>query len=336
MKRCKRFVLAALCALGVIGSGAAARAADTVKAGFLRVPQPSFVGIEKGFFTAEGIDLQPVFFQSGAELVPSLATGQIDVANASAGAALFNALSLGSQLAIVADFFTAAKDAPSGDTQFIVARKDLVTGGAFKPVKAMTLAVTARGQVTDLFMRLYLAANGLSEADVKVVTLPYPDMLAALHNKAIDMACAIEPYITVAETQGSAQRVATESAYAPSIIQAVTAYGERLTKSNRDLGMRYMRALTKANRYVRTLLKSPAGRTELAGIYQKYVPLDNPALYEKIGIGTGLDNLAVDLDGKYGLRWELAEFTAAGLVQKQPDLKTAVDNAFANAAARAK
>ena len=47
---------------------------------------------------------------------------------------------------------------------------------------------------------------------------------------------------------------------------------------------------------------------------------------EKIGIGTGLDNLAVDVDGKYGLKWELAEFTAMGLVTKQPDLKSAVDN----------
>jgi hypothetical protein len=130
--------------------------------------------------------------------------------------------------------------------------------------------------------------------------------------------------------------VGAESSYAPSIIQAATIYGERLSKTDRDLGMRYMRALTKSNRYVRTLLKTPAGRAELAAIYQKYVPLDQPALYEKIGIGTGLDNLAVDVEGKYGLRWELQQFTAMGLVTKQPDLKSTVDNSFADAAARAK
>jgi len=336
MKRFQALALGIACALAFGSAALPARAADTVKAGFLRVPQPSFAGIEKGFFTAEGIDLQPIFFQSGAALVPSIATGQIDVAYASTGAALFNAFALGSQMAIVADFFTAAKDSPTGDTQFFVARKDLVTNGAFKPTKGMTLAVTARGQVTDLFSRLYLTANGLAESDVKIVTLAYPDMLAAFSNKAIDMAVAIEPFVTVAETQGAALRVGAESAYAPSIIQAATIYGERLAKTNRDLGMRYMRALTKSNRYVRTLLKTPAGRTELAAIYQKYVPIDNPALYEKIGIGTGLDNLAVDVDGKFGLRWELQEFTAAGLVPKQPDLKTAVDNSFANAAAKAK
>jgi NitT/TauT family transport system substrate-binding protein len=328
--------LVALCALTLLSTALPARAADTVKAGFLRLPQPTFVGIEKGFFREEGIDLQPVFFQSGAALVPSLATGQIDVAYASTGAALFNAFALGSQMAIVADFFTAAKDAPTGDTQFFVARKDLVTNGTFKPARGMTLAITARGQVTDLFSRLYLAANGLSDTDIKIVTLAYPDMLAAFSNKAIDMAVAIEPFVTVAEQSGSALRVGAESSYAPGIIQAATIYGEKLAKQNRDLGMRYMRALTKSNRYVRTQLRTAAGRTELAAIYQKYVPIENPALYEKIGIGTGLDNLAVDVDGKFGLRWELQEFTAAGLVTKQPDLKTAVDNSFANAAAKAK
>ena len=69
-----------------------ARAADTVKIGVLKIPQTAFVALDKGYFSAEGIDVQPVFFQSGAELVPSLATGQIDVAFASAGAALFTAI----------------------------------------------------------------------------------------------------------------------------------------------------------------------------------------------------------------------------------------------------
>lgn len=331
-------LLAAVPALA-LATALPARAADAVKVGFLRVPQQTFVAIDKGLFSAEGIDVTPVFFQSGAELVPSLATGQIDVANASAGAALFNALALGSKIAVVADFFTAAKNAPSGDTQFIVARKDLAAEGKVKSasdVRGMTIAVTARGQVSDLFLRLYLAGAKLTEADVKVVTLPYPEMLAALRNKAIDLAVAIEPYVTLAETAGSAQRLVPESSLAPGIIQAVTIYGERLAKGDRAIGMRYMRALTRANRFVRQRLASPAGRAELAAIYQKYVPLENVALYEKIGIGTGLDNLAVDVDGTFGLRWELEQFTAAGLVQKQPDLKTAVDNSFADAAAKAR
>lgn len=337
IRRCAALVLVlSSLALGVARPAAAA---DVVKMGMLRVPQTTFVGIEKGFFAAEGIEIAPVFFQSGAELVPSLATGQIDVAAASAGAALFNAIAQGSRITIVADHWVAAKNSPSGDTQFIAVRKDLLAGGKFKSArdaKGLTIAVTARGQVSDLFMRLFLASGGLTEADVKIVTLPYPDMLAALRNKAIDLACAIEPYITLAEETDSAQRFAAESTFAPGIVQAVTIFGDRLGKTERPLGMRYLRALTRANLYVRQRLATPAGRVELAAMYQKYVPLENAALYTKIGIGNGPENLAVDINGKFGLKWEEQEFTAAGLVPKPPDIASAVDNTFAEAAARGK
>jgi NitT/TauT family transport system substrate-binding protein len=198
----------------------------------------------------------------------------------------------------------------------------------------MTIAVTARGQVTDLFMRVFLAGGGLTEKDVHIVTLSYPDMLAAFTNKAIDLACAIEPYVTLAESDGVAQRFVSESLLLPGVIQAVTIYGDRLGKNDRPLGMRFMRAMTRANSYVRQRLRTPAGRVEIAQIYQKYVPLSDPTIYQKIGLGTGPENLAVDVDGKFGLRWEEDQFTQAGLIAKPPDITTAVDNSFAEAAAR--
>jgi NitT/TauT family transport system substrate-binding protein len=317
-------------------AGLPAQAADVVKVGVLKVPQTVFVALDKGYFSAENIDVQPVFFQSGAELVPSLATGQIDVAATSAGAALFNAIAQGSQVTIVGDHWVAARNAPSGDSQFIAVRKDLLADGKFKSAKdakGMTIAVTARGQVSDLFMRKFLESGGLTESDVHIVTMPYPDMLAAFANKAIDMACAIDPYITIAEQQGVGQRVVSESALLPGVVQAVTMYGDRLGKTDRGLGMRFMRALTKANAYVRDRLQTPAGRHEIAQIYQKYVPLANAGLYEKIGLGTGPLDLAVDVDGKYGLRWEENAYAQAGLIAKPPDIKLAVDNSFADAAA---
>jgi NitT/TauT family transport system substrate-binding protein len=322
-----------------IGLMAPAAAADVVKLGVLRIPQTAFVAIDKGYFAAEGIDVQPVFFQSGAELVPSLATGQIDVAATSAGAALFNAIAGGSHITIVGDHWVSAPTSPSGDSQFITVRKDLLTSGAVKSardVKGMTIAVTARGQVTDLFMRVFLASGGLTERDVHIVTLSYPDMLAAFANKAIDLACAIDPYVTLAEADGAAQRFVSESSLLPGVIQAVTIYGDRLGKNDRPLGMRFMRAMTRANSYVRQRLRTPPGRAEIAQIYQKYVPLANAAIYEKIGLGTGPENLAVDVNGKFGLRWEEDQFAQAGLIANPPEITSAVDNTFAEAAARAR
>jgi NitT/TauT family transport system substrate-binding protein len=313
-------------------------AADEVKVGMLRLPTALFIGIDQGFFTAEGIDVKPVFFRSGAELVPALSTGQIDVATTSPGAALFNAMALGVNATIVADYWTSGKDVPSGDSAYIMVRKDLAPYGQFKPqnAKNLTVAVTAHGQMTELFAYAYLATAGLTPNDVNVVDMPLPDMNAALANHAIDMASTIDPYATMLVNAGTAVKAVNISSVMPGYVQAVMMYGPRIGKTDRPLGVRFLRAFTKANLYLRTHLTTPAGRAEIAAIYQKYIPIDDPTLYGKIGLAVGPEKLTVVTEGKYALRWQLDQYVRQGLVTTTPDLKKFVDNTFVDAVARTK
>jgi len=328
--------------LGAAAYGAslthAASAADEVKVGMLRLPTALFIGIDQGFFAAEGIDVKPVFFRSGAELVPALSTGQIDVATTSPGAALFNAMALGVNATIVADYWTSGKDVPSGDSAYIMVRKDLAPYGAFKPrdAKNLTVAVTAHGQMTELFADAYLATAGLSPNDVNIVDMPLPDMNAALANRAIDMASTIDPYATMLADRGTAVKAVNISAVMPGYVQAVMMYGQRIGKTDRPLGVRFMRAFSKANLYLRAHLATPAGRVEIAQTYQKYIPIDDPTLYQKIGLAVGPAKLTVVTEGKYALRWQLDQYAKQGLVTSTPELKNFVDNSFVEAAARAK
>ena len=319
------------------GLTAPASAADEVKVGMLRLPTALFVGIEKGYFAEENIEVKPTFFRSGAELIPSLSTNQIDVASTSPGAALFNAMSSGVNAKIVADYWTIGKE-KSGDSAYMVVRKDLVTDGKFKTAKdskGLTIAITARGQMTELYMDAFLAGAGLTESDVKVVQLPLPDMVAALQNKAVDMISAIDPYPTLAVDSGVGVKVSSLSTVMPGLVQAVLMYSDRMLKTDRNLGLRFMRAFTKSNRYVRSHL-DPAGRAELAKIYQKYIPMESQELYERIGLAVGPDNLAPDLDGKFALRWQMQEYVKSGLVKTAPDMNQAIDRSFAETAARGK
>lgn len=334
-----RFAAAAV-ALAVVSAGAApAVAADKVKFGMLRIPQALFVGMEKGFFAANGIEVEPVFFRSGAELVPSLSTGQIDLAATSPGAALYNALGSGVKAKIVADYYVPSPTQPGGDPNGIAVRKDLLDSGKVKTpadVKGMTMAITARGQITDLFGAMFLQKGGLTEKDVRIVTMPYPDMLAALQGKAVDLAVAIDPQITIAEEQGIAKRFMKLSDLMPGLNLGVVMYGERLSAKERDVGMRFMRGYHQANQYLRKRLTEKDGREEIGAIFQKYLPIENVALYQKVGIGVGNDNMAVNVDGTHGLRWQLQQYRDRGLIQSAPDLAAVVDNSFAEAAAKAK
>jgi hypothetical protein len=113
-------------------------------------------------------------------------------------------------------------------------------------------------------------------------------------------------------------------------------YGPRIGKTDRPLGIRFMRAFSKANLYLRAHLATPAGRAEIAQIYQKYIPIDDPALYAKIGLAVGPEKLTVVTEGKYALRWQMDQYVKQGLVQTRPDLKASVDNSFVEGAARTK
>lgn len=66
----------------------------------------------KGYFAQDGIEVEPVFFRSGAGLVPSLSTGQIDVAAVSPGAALYNAIARRANATIVGDYRVLEPNSP--------------------------------------------------------------------------------------------------------------------------------------------------------------------------------------------------------------------------------
>jgi NitT/TauT family transport system substrate-binding protein len=315
-------------------------AADKVTMGMLRAANVTFVAKDKGFFAAEGIDFEHIFFRSGAALVPSLSTGQIDVAMTSPGAALYNAMAQGVNALIVAGYSVADPGRPGGDPNWISVRQDLVDSGkvkSAKDLKGMTVAITARGQFTNLFADEYLKSGGLSEKDVRVVNMSYPDMLAAFQGKSIDAGATLDPYAQVAEKGKFAGKAISLSKLLPGFTLGVVMYGDRLGKKDRDLGMRFMRALAKANTYTRNAVTTPEGRKEIAEIYQKYAPQKSAAVYADpdMGLSLGRATVAVDVDGKYGLRWQLDWYHNAKLVPTQPDLAKVVDNSFANAADKA-
>jgi ABC-type nitrate/sulfonate/bicarbonate transport system substrate-binding protein len=311
-----------------------ASAADEVSIGMVRLPTAVFIALDRGFFAAEGLHVTPVFSQNGAEIVPELATGKIDVALASPGASLFNALSIGVDARIVADCWVAPKTAGTNDYAFIDARKDLAPNGHFnrRDAKGLNFGITAHGQMTELFASMYLQSAGLSLADVHLVELPFPAMEVAMRNRAIDLAASIEPYPTLGARSGASVKVAGITALMPGYVQAVLMFGNRVGKQHRDIGVRFMRAYERANNLLLHDLASPAGRRELAGIYEKYIPLDDPSVYDVTGLPAGPADLAVDIDGPYALRWQMTQYVNQGLVKTAPDLNAAVDNSFVRTA----
>src|SRR6266567_372258 len=62
-------------------AGGPVQAAERVRVGILKLTSsaPIFIGVEKGFFQEQGVDVELTFFQAAAPIATALAAGQIHV-----------------------------------------------------------------------------------------------------------------------------------------------------------------------------------------------------------------------------------------------------------------
>jgi len=317
-------------ALAVLISASAAKAADTVKFGVLRIPVQVFAGIEKGFFAEQGIVVETTFFKSGSEIVPAVATGQVDVAATTSGAALFNAMARGVKMTIVAEVLSLEPNPPGGDPSAIVIRKSLYDSSEVTKAanfKGRTVATTGPGQILDQILLKYLSSGGLTKADVKFVAMPLPDMLPALANGAIDGAMIIDPFLSMAVESKAAVVLAKASDVMPNATQAFLIYSNRMTR-NKELGLRFMKAYLKTNTWLRQVLGTQRGRAEVAAIYQKYVPAQSEDMYRRIALGTASADATIKIDGEFGIQQQLNQLREQGLINGDPKLADYFDTSL--------
>ena len=255
-------LVALLFALLALLRGVAA-AADDVSIGMVRLPTPVFIALDQGYFAAEGLNVTPVFSQNGAEIVPAFATGKIDVALASPGAALFNVLALGVDAKIVADCWVAPRTRGSNDYAFIDVRKDLAASGKFRArdAKGLTFAITAHGQMTELFAAAYLQSAGLSlrrraAGRAAVSRNGSGDAQPRDRSGLIDRTLSDARRAQRRKREGNRDHDVDAG-----LRQAVFMYGSRIATAKRDVGVRFMRAYNRANAFLLRNLATRAAAT---------------------------------------------------------------------------
>jgi len=132
-----QIVMAGIVALS---AAAGARAADLVK---VRVGVTSsssdagfFIADKKGYFRKEGLEVTLISFDSAAKMVAPLGVGQLEVGGGAPSAGLYNALSRGIDIRIVAD---KGSTPPGYDYQPLLVRKDHIDSGRYKSLKDLNL-----------------------------------------------------------------------------------------------------------------------------------------------------------------------------------------------------
>jgi NitT/TauT family transport system substrate-binding protein len=168
-----------------------------------------FVAEELGYFTREGIEFEFVPFSNASEMIPSLATNQLEVGSLAANPAGFNAVARGVPVKSVLD---KGSFPPGHGDQALAIRKEVFDAGrghSLADLKGLTIGFTPPGKGTTSACALSagLQRAGLTLDDLNIQPLTFPDMVPAFANGAIDGAMITEPFMTRAIKQGSAVRV---------------------------------------------------------------------------------------------------------------------------------
>lgn len=155
---------------------------------------PVMIGLEKGYFADQGLDVTLGQLPGGSDMVTLTANGNFDIGVGGAGPAFFNALERGIELTVVAPLHM---ERPPLATPLVVSRERFESGELTEvaDLEGLRVSVNARG-ATEYWLDQAMRTAGLTIEDVDLQTLPFPDVPAALESGALDAAMLGEPLAT--------------------------------------------------------------------------------------------------------------------------------------------
>lgn len=194
----------------------------------------------EGWFDDAGIEVEVVNTRSANEMLPLLASGEIDVMFMSTAPALFNVIGAGEPIRAVATGTVFAAD--SCDYLAVVVpertrqERDVTDPESLRGMRiggSFTVMTSIRhGQAV-------LAELGLEEGDIELVEVDRASMAGALQRGDIDAAAAYEPWITQIAANADVATWFPAHELITDEVGAVVVFGQRLLEDT-ELGARVL------------------------------------------------------------------------------------------------
>lgn len=150
---------------------------------------PLMYAIDAGLFEDEGLKVETRVTSGGAEAIPALLAGDLDVVF-TAYTPVLQARQRGLDVQVVSGshFNTAAEDTPSG----LWTQKDSGIS-TLADLEGKTVAVNTLGSVAHLLVVASMSEIGLEPGDYEILEVPFPEVPAALDQERVDAAWVAEP-----------------------------------------------------------------------------------------------------------------------------------------------
>jgi NitT/TauT family transport system substrate-binding protein len=327
-----RRILAAVLVAGLgWPAGAQAQAADPVIVGWSRTAAlaPIMIATDKGYFTRLGLapDLQE--FRGSADMVGSLATGQVDVVLGGVTAGFFNSVERGVDARVVAPM--SIQPASPGLTP-LMARYDLWEAKTIRTavdLRGRKVSVNAPGNGVEYKLAVILQGAGMSLKDVDLTRLGFPEMMVALKTGAIDAAVLAQPFATVAAQEKLAVFMMKESEAGHGDVTTVVLFSGQFMRDKHAIAVRYLQGIIAG---IRDVIGGKWRSPDNIAILTKYLELKPEIMLESVFPDFDPDlDIAARLDS---LRRQEAVHMRNGYLQYQTPLAAdrMIDTALAKEA----
>ena len=231
------------------GSGTAGGSKQTkVKVGVLPISNvaPLYLGMEKGFFRKEGLEIEPAPAQSGNEIVTAMVSGDLQFGFLGYVPAS-SARAQGLPLKLIANADNGAETAKKEWTQLVVGKDSPIRD--VKDLAGKTIAVNALKGVGEVVIKAALDKQGVDPNSIKLLEVPFPEMPAALEKSRVDVIWAPEPFLASVLGKGGREIEAPLTTLGKKFPNGTYATTEQYLGKNQDVVERFARAINKSSDY---------------------------------------------------------------------------------------
>jgi NitT/TauT family transport system substrate-binding protein len=225
------------------------------KVGYMKIVDNAamFVGMDKGFFKAEGLELETVPMAGGAVIVQGVTSGDLQIGWTNV-ISLYQAHVEGFDFKLVAGGATNVKGTNESHTLQVLKSSPIKSA---KDLEGKTIAVNTLSNIVQLMAMAWIDKNGASSGRVKFVEVPFPQMEAGLVAGKVDAISVHEPFATAAVQKGQTRVLAHPwSEVIPKFLIASWFASEKWIQKNKPMVQAFIRAI---NRGIDAIHADPEG-----------------------------------------------------------------------------
>jgi sulfonate transport system substrate-binding protein len=283
-----------------------------------------YYGVESGVFAKHGLDVKPISYASGVEMVTGLIAGAQEV-NTMGSLPFLSGLTRGFPIMLIGHLHGDPVSSAYAPNQAIVAGPKLKAKSAdFSSLIGKTIGLP-RGASAEGYLRGIMRQNNIADDKYKLVNLAPPNMIASLRGGEVDAIAVWEPW-----AEGASKAV--EGATRLSIGGCNTCYdpGTVLTTkaviaSKAEELRRFMLAMAECQQWVR------ANKTGAAvDVAMRWIPGLNADAW-RVGIPiVNYDQRISKRTLENYLSKTIPDLKSMGVIRSDPSIAEAIDPQFTN------